>query len=117
MTSTQLHPSPPLACPDWCEHPDRCAWDQLSDSGKLLRSHDIRSFPIIAREGHQAVQAYVFAEEYADGTPVKFGVTVEGEGLALTTDQATILAQQLAAAVQTIQDIEGRMRRDAGGEL
>ncbi len=117
MTSTQLHPSPPLACPDWCQHPDRCSWDQLNETGQLMRGHDICGFPPVGRGDKLGVEVYASSEEYADGSPVRFIVTVDSNNTSLSADDALEVARHLTGAAQRVREIEGRIERVSGGAL
>lgn len=103
----QLHPSPPVACPNWCEHPDRCGWDQLNESGQLMRGHDIGDLPAVpADRGYMSVEVRGYAEEFADGTPITFGVSINAPSVDLTPDQAREVARHLTGMAQRIQDLQ-----------
>ncbi len=118
MTSTQLHPSPPLACPDWCQHPELCSWDQLNETGQLMRGHGIGSAPAVPADGgYRSVEVRGYAEEYVDGTPITFGVSINAPNMDLTPDQAREVARHLTETAQQVQDIQGRIERVSGGQL
>ena len=89
-------------------------WSQR-DTGQLVRTHDIGKdhLPAVPADGgYKSVQVSGYAEEYADGTPIKFGVTVEAPGVELTVEQALEVANLLTVLAERIQFIQHKIDRE-----
>lgn len=115
MTSAQLQQSPSVACPDWCDDQHASEWGQLS-TGQLVRGHEIGRFPgVPAGAGNRCVELFGYAHEYVDGTPLEFGITIEGPGVSLTVAQALEVAQYLTETAHKVQEIQARVERASGG--
>ncbi len=82
-----------------------------------MRGHDICGFPAVGGGDKTGVEVYASAEEYADGSPVRFLVTVDSNNTSLSAEEALEVARHLTGAAQRIREIEGRIERVTDGAL
>lgn len=107
--TTQYGPSVTVACPTWCRLPPGHFYDTETESGSLLRDHEIRvaQHPTLTGFYVYIGQAETAASDvgpiHLDAPYVHLG-TPEGGGIDLSGDEAADLAPWLAQALRDATD-------------
>ncbi len=104
MTSTQLPANPPITCPAWCDSAHCSGWEQRLDTGQLVRTHALGGdFPSVPPDGgYRSLGVDGYATEYVDGTPMRFGISVDAPGVDVTAEQALEVANSLTVLAERI---------------
>ncbi len=105
MTSTELPANPPITCPAWCDSAHCSGWEQRLDTGQLVRTPMLlvaTSRPSRRMAAYRSLGVDGYATEYVDGTPMRFGISVEAPGVDVTAEQALEVANSLTVLAERI---------------